>query len=285
VKTFKFNRKKYVHELLIDAAYLDELSSFVRTDTPYIIDFYEIVIVLEGYADVWIDQYKFNATEGTVLFTSPHSVRRTVLKNNFKAIVVLFEPSFFLHLFQDSEFLHRFRFFHSTSGEMALTLQTEQYNKVSSLLDDILNEFTDLKVDSEHCLRAITYQLLVILNRWFIEEKGQKHEESSTSHVTKFRALLERHFASDSSVSFYASALNISNNYLNVICKRHFGKSVKSLLEERRLREACKLLMYTSKSVKAIAFSLGYNDYSYFCRRFKQAFLVTAIEYRKQMLK
>ncbi len=282
LKTYTFNKNKYKTELLVDVARTSELKSFNRTDKPYIVDFYEILIVTHGKAEVWIDQYKVSASAGTVLFTSPHSIRQTVFDHEFEASIILFDPMLFLGLINDSEFLHRFRFFHSTNGELALHLEHEQHTKVAQILNELSIEISRLSADSEHYLRALVYQLLVLLNRWFVQEKGQKQDSSSVAIITKFRALLERNFSIDGSVSFYASSLNISNNYLNAICKRNLGRNVKALIEERRLREACKLLMYTNDPVKSIAFSLGYNDYSYFCRRFKKHFNETAGNYRRK---
>jgi AraC-like DNA-binding protein len=48
------------------------------------------------------------------------------------------------------------------------------------------------------------------------------------------------------------------------------GRSVRDLIEERRMQEARRLLLETDHTVDAIARTVGYRDPKYFQRRFRQ---------------
>ena len=52
--------------------------------------------------------------------------------------------------------------------------------------------------------------------------------------------------------------------------KRAFGSTIKSLIVQRRLQEAKRLLGFTIRSVEDIANELGFNDPAYFNREFKK---------------
>jgi AraC family transcriptional regulator, transcriptional activator of pobA len=63
--------------------------------------------------------------------------------------------------------------------------------------------------------------------------------------------------------------LNISSKALAKITKTYFNKTLTELISERIVIEAKRELYLTNKSVKEIAYELGYEDEHYFSRFFK----------------
>ena len=64
--------------------------------------------------------------------------------------------------------------------------------------------------------------------------------------------------------------LAVSAKTLAKIVKTHFNKTIGELISERIIIEAKRELYLTNKSIKEIAFDLGYNDEYYFSRFFKK---------------
>ena len=75
--------------------------------------------------------------------------------------------------------------------------------------------------------------------------------------------------------------LNISPNALAKITKNHFNKTLTNLITERIIIEAKRELYLTNKSVKEVAYELGYNDEYYFSRFFKKNADVSPQIYRE----
>jgi AraC-like DNA-binding protein len=67
----------------------------------------------------------------------------------------------------------------------------------------------------------------------------------------------------------YADLLHISAKALARITKTHFNKTLTDLISERIIIEAKRELYLTSKTIKEIAWELGYEDEYYFSRFFK----------------
>lgn len=67
----------------------------------------------------------------------------------------------------------------------------------------------------------------------------------------------------------HAEALNISAKALAKIAKGHFNKTLTELISGRIIIEAKRELYLTSKTIKEIAYELGYDDEYYFSRFFK----------------
>ncbi len=100
--------------------------------------------------------------------------------------------------------------------------------------------------------------------------------------IGQFRSLLETHYREHWTVSRYASHLNISTSTLARLCHRLLGSSPKHLIDQRLLSEIRRRLVYTRQSLEQIAYTLGFRDYPYFARFFRQREGITAGEYRKQ---
>ncbi|MGG5208445.1 helix-turn-helix domain-containing protein [Chryseobacterium sp. MIQD13] len=87
--------------------------------------------------------------------------------------------------------------------------------------------------------------------------------------ISRFLHLIDEHFKTERSVSFYADKLNISANYLNIVCKKNLNSSASSLIQSRILLEAKRLLKISEMSVKDIVYDLGFYDHASFSKFFK----------------
>lgn len=72
-------------------------------------------------------------------------------------------------------------------------------------------------------------------------------------------------------VSDVASNLGIHPNYFASVFQKNMGMTPKQYLTRRRMREARRLLL-SVKSVKEVAFSVGYSDALHFSKEFKKLY-------------
>ena len=93
--------------------------------------------------------------------------------------------------------------------------------------------------------------------------------EVGKSMVQRFKNLVETRFQQWHQVKEYASALNVSPNYLNEVIKSNIGNPAKDFIQHRILLEAKRTAVFTDKSSKEIAFELGFDDPSHFSKFFK----------------
>lgn len=80
--------------------------------------------------------------------------------------------------------------------------------------------------------------------------------------------------------SYFANQLFITPAHLNDCVKKTTGQTVSYWLKKSIINEAKRLLYYTTKSVKEIAFELGYEDHTYFSRLFKKHVKQTPLQFR-----
>ena len=98
--------------------------------------------------------------------------------------------------------------------------------------------------------------------------------------TNRFCALLEENFSRAWKVSDYAGQIGLSAPHLTRICRTVLGAPPNTLVQQRRLLEAKRLLEYTALSVAEIAHRSGFRDAAFFSRTFKSSVGMPPNEYR-----
>lgn len=80
-----------------------------------------------------------------------------------------------------------------------------------------------------------------------------------------------------------ASRFGYSSKYFCHLFKQNYGRTFVSYLNKIRIQKAAELLVNTDMRVSEIAEQCGYDNLSYFIRRFKQQMRQTPINYRVQV--
>lgn len=93
-------------------------------------------------------------------------------------------------------------------------------------------------------------------------------------------AYMVRHLDRPLQASTLAAQVDISPSHFFALFKRYVGSTPMDYFIRLRLRRACQLLENTEMSVKAIAYTLGYDDPYYFSRIFKSFNRVAPSKYR-----
>lgn len=135
-------------------------------------------------------------------------------------------------------------------------------------------------------LRARALPIVLWFMRSLIRASGppaDNGEHRGAELVTRFLALVDRHFREQRPLSFYAAELGVSSTHLNRLTRRRIKKTASTTICERVLLEAQRELAYTNRRVSAIAYALGYKDPAYFTRLFTRNVGLTPSAYRRTM--
>jgi len=108
-------------------------------------------------------------------------------------------------------------------------------------------------------------------------------------HLVKFEELLNGYFSSDKprkiglpTVAFCAEELHLSANYFGDLIKKETGKSAKEYIQNKIIDNAKNKTFDTDKTVKEIAYELGFKYPQHFTRLFKNLVGYSPNEYRSQ---
>ncbi|AUI66011.1 MULTISPECIES: helix-turn-helix domain-containing protein [Glaesserella] len=117
-------------------------------------------------------------------------------------------------------------------------------------------------------LQTQLHSFLALLTTLYAEKpSAQDHKKQRWQ---QFRQLLEQHFRSKHQVQFYAEQLACTEKTLGSACLAHTGLPAKTVINQRLLLEAKRLLVHTQQSIKQIALQLGFEEATHFNKFFKK---------------
>jgi AraC-like DNA-binding protein len=119
-----------------------------------------------------------------------------------------------------------------------------------------------------HTVCALATSLAGIIAELYRQHQPATLNRRLTGITLRFKTLIVAHLKTVKSPAQYASLLNLSPAYLNEAVRKTTGFPAGYWIQDAVTLEAKRLLFYTAKSIKEIAFELGYDDPAYFTRLF-----------------
>lgn len=243
---------------------------------PHKHDFFIIVLFEHAKGNHMIDFINHPISNKQIHLLFPGQVHKWDIEANSQAYQLMIDKVFFEHF--------------STYLRYSITNYINHpifklNNKIFKLLkyefDSIKNEML-----AENPLQEIIYARASVIAA-IISKKAEKYFLATKIHqtnpkLTEFKKNIDIHYKEEKSVTFYASLLNISSNYLNILCKKNLQISATQLIQERVILEAKRLLQSTELTIKEIAYDLGFVDHAYFSNFFKNQTGITPTQFREK---
>jgi AraC-like DNA-binding protein len=101
--------------------------------------------------------------------------------------------------------------------------------------------------------------------------------------VKKVLDYISAHYREPLSVKELSGLSNYSEFYFMKLFKQYTGKTAAAYLNDYRLEKAKSLLLHTDASVTDIALDVGFNNTSYFIKKFQEANQLSPHKFRKKM--
>jgi len=235
-------------------------------------NYYSLIWITEGGGKVKADFAEYDFGKDNLFAFSPYQPFM-FSTSNIKGIALHFHPDFFC--------IHK----HQTEVACNGVLFNNIYQPPFTFIDESSKSVLMLLVEqmkSEMKSRALAqYEILVSYLKIFLittsRLKSQQQPETLESVadtgepfiLQSLKKAIEKDFKKKHSASEYAESLNISAKALAKITKNYFNKTITELISERIIIEAKRELYLTKKTIKEIAYELGYDDEHYFSRFFK----------------
>lgn len=186
------------------------------------------------------------------------------------------------HEMLNMAFSHDVKKFHSKPGYVLTDGQVDKLMAILELLETIASHDEQ---EIPHRRQLLLTQLTVgyeFLNyyrsAWDKKEASSLHAEQ----LNRFCDLVVAHFRESREVQFYADKMNLHPyHFTRIIREASGGVSPSDWIEQYIITQAKKMIeTYPQRSLKQIAFDLGFKESSSFYRYFKNSTGMTAKEYR-----
>lgn len=162
--------------------------------------------------------------------------------------------------------------FYGSAQRMFICLNKQDQEKITSLLHVFVDELKMTDHIQGEMLQVMLKRLIIIVTR-LAKEQFINEEElpgDKLDIVRQYNFLVEQNFRKHHQVKFYAEQLNKAPKTLSNLFALYSQKSPLMIIQERIIQEAKRLLIYTGKTSKEIAYFLGFEEASHFGKFFKK---------------
>ena len=233
-------------------------------------------IVEKGTVHIEIDFQKYKINAPAVVYMHPNQVHRVL---DFTSMTVCS-----LAIKNENLNADYLKFLEEITPAKPLALTKNSHSNIFETFSLCLDFSIQKSNRLYHLLLKDSCNTLValIISAFLNQDKSSKKNSRIEIITQSFHQLLEQNYCTTKRPAGYAKKLNISTHYLNESIKKTTGLPVSQHIQDRIVLEAKRLLYHTDKSVKEIAFELGYEDYPYFSRLFTKATRMSALTFRNK---
>ncbi len=245
---------------------------------PHRHSFFTFILVTKGEGSHDIDFTNFALKPNRLFLIAPGQVHAWKKLDRVKGYVVLFTEGF-VALSKGRKIMANWPLF----KPQQVCYFDLGINDVKQWEEEFLFMETEAQTKDDFSRDALFYSLGTLLVRASRLSMRSAPQPSLLSQdmLFDFQELIEKHYMEKRTPKEYALLLHLTPNHLNAMCKKKSGKSAGELIRQRVLLEAKRLLAHTQLSIAEIAYTLNFDDNSYFGRYFKKYVGLTPDIFRK----
>jgi AraC-like DNA-binding protein len=216
-----------------------------------IIDSYELIFIESGILKIYENDFNFALPQGDCLILYPG--RKHGGLSNYQPDLKFY----WLHFMVDNKYRNIF--------------ENEIPQQVSLLYPDKMTGWFRRFLNDRETGTGTDVQCDLLLGLMITELAKPRIGGGSSSNALAIKThdYMKVHFTDDIMVSDMAAWLGCNTDYLGRIFKQTYGLTINQCLNKMRISHSRKMLLESPMNIDEVAIASGYNDTTYFRRRFK----------------
>jgi YesN/AraC family two-component response regulator len=248
-------------------------------------NYYSLIWIKKGSGKLKTDFSEYSFERNSLFSFTPYQPFM-FSSNGMEGVAIYFHSDFFC--------IHKHQTEVTCNGVLFNNIYQMPFILVDDALQNTLNKVIEqIKSEMQNPPGLAQYELLISYMKIFLisasRSKVQQQPDAVPSKgenkepviLQNLKDAIEKDFRTKHTPKEYAVLLNISPNALAKITKKHFSKTLTNLITERIIIEAKRELYLTNKSIKELAYELGYDDEYYFSRFFRKNAAISPQVYRE----
>jgi AraC family transcriptional activator of pobA len=258
----------------------DVISVVGPTIPPNRWSYYRVGFLTQGSGEFITGMHRFTAKKNTlIVFPSRITTSSRNWHTDITGYILLFNLDFFLQNNFPHKYIENKRVLHGCLRPY-IDVTPEEAAQLIAIFEAILQEKASNHKNKNEVIALKTIELLIKSERLFEEMQQIEDNLPTLEIIQRFSDLVDTNFATERSVAFYASQLNVHPNYLNALIKKNTGLTAKESIQNRLLLESKYLLHSTELTIKEISNQMGFTDPNYFAVFFKKYENTSPTSYR-----
>lgn len=232
-------------------------------------NYYSLIWMKQGSGKVRADFKEYDLSASSLFAFSPYQPF-VFLAQHVRGVALFFHPDFFCIHKHQAEIACNGVLFNNIYEPPFIGVSEDSSIALDDVLTRIRNEIQNTTLAQHEILVSYLKIFLIHCSRLKAEQAGTDLAAVREPFILQsLKDAIEKNFKTKHSAGEYANELNISIKALAKATKTYFNKTITELISERIIIEAKRELYLTNKTVKEIAYALGYDDEYYFSRFFK----------------
>ncbi len=263
-----------------------KVNTYCVANKSEVSDQYKIYWIEDGSGKYSIDFKEFTISGSGIFCLSPGQVFTVESEKVQSAFQIAFDKDFYCIETHGKEIACNGLLFNNVHRATAIAVKEEEksifQNLVNQMVGELENKGSSHRDMLETYLRMFLIQTLRLVDIKEAEVQEVTHQQDQLAQ--DFIALVEKHFRQEHTVTGYAEKLFIAPKSLTKRLKVLDYPSPSQIIKDRLVLEAKRQLKFSTKTVKEIAFELGFDDPAYFSRLFSKNAGASPAQYRQQEL-
>ena len=279
----------YLNQMFPLSEFVDHFDTFADGSFPsHWHNEFELQIMLKGNAEYRVNGTRYMVSEGSAIYIAPEAVHMMkALSSNAIGYNVVLLPQFLTNLFQVSN-CEKYAA-PLTSRHPEAFVITPERKEGHAVLELLKRMYYAESTHTAYELFLLEHLIGIWRNLLAILPKAASVSEDSSKFLREQRMrtmlhFIRKNYAQPITISEIAASANISKSE----CFRCFSELSRMTPIEYvnlfRLLQAAQLLTSTKNSISDICYSTGFNNTSYFTKKFKEQYKATPRSYRTQNL-
>lgn len=278
ISNFSFNT---INSELYVNSFKNHLKKHSFIEKPHRHNFYLLVLFTHGTGIHEIDFDSYDIKRGSLFVLQPGQTHHWKLSSDIDGYIVFYsQETYNLHF--GNKKIEDYSFYQSIKSRPELFYEEDEIQDITVYFNQMIKESESAKSKQKDAILNLLDNINIEISRKYIPKDN--HKTPIYNHkINQFEKLINLHFKSEKSPSFYASKMSITLKHLNRVCKSILNKTATKIITERIILEAKRLLIDQNKSISQIADELNFENYSYFAKLFKKENGISPSDFRRNL--
>lgn len=250
-------------------------------------DYFELEYVISGNINTTIDGYKLVLKPGDLLLLNPHSYHQfeSAGPNDTLLNIIIHKDflPYFVSLFNTEGELFNFisnSIFLNHESNNFIYLHGQDNPKLHNQMINFISNFKDQSSLNSSLNKLQLCEILLSVNELdFVNLHKAKYDYDAQLIIKTYTYINDN--LANASLDDIANKLNLTNYSLSKLFKKKTGKTFIKELQRLRFEKAYEMLVSTTHSIDDISRTIGYDNLTFFYRKFTELYGMKPNEIRK----